>query len=247
MKHFFKTQIHSDAEETVKGLATDLLSALRELSLHRESIFVALSGGSTPRLLFNILAHLGNESPDWGKVHFFWVDERCVPFSSDESNFGVADRLLFSTTGIPPANLHPIHGYNDPVIESALYAKEIKKYVPYVHGYPVFDIILLGMGDDGHTASLFPGMDILPEPLSVCAVSSHPQTGQKRITLTDKAINNAQEIIFLVTGNTKSHPLKLIFEQSPEAIFLPAARISPVSGRLSWYLDKAAAGSINIV
>jgi 6-phosphogluconolactonase len=244
MKGFFKTQIFSDAEETANRFATNLLNYCREVS-SQQNIYIALSGGNTPRILFNILANLHNESPDWRHLHFFWVDERCVPFSSDESNFGVADRLLFSRVSIPRENLHPIIGDNDPVIESARYAQEIKTVVPFAGGFPVFDIIILGMGDDGHTASIFPGIDILPEALSICGVSSHPKTGQKRITMTYPTINNAKEIIFLVTGSSKAHPVKLIFEDSPEASLFPAGRVAPVTGRLSWYLDKAAAGSLN--
>jgi 6-phosphogluconolactonase len=191
--------------------------------------------------LFSFITTEYPKALDWKRIHFFWVDERCVPFSSDESNFGVADRLLFSKIDIPRKNLHPIHGDNDPANEADRYAGELLAHVPVSEGYPVFDVVLLGMGNDGHTASIFPGHDDLFETSSVCSVSSHPQSGQKRVTLTGRVINNARKIVFLITGSAKAHLIKSIFEDMPEAGNYPAKKINPVNGWLSWYFDNDAA------
>jgi 6-phosphogluconolactonase len=241
MEKFFKTQILQNPEETVKQLALDLISYIREKLSEQEHIYIALSGGNTPQLLFNILKEIKPGQPCWSRVHFFWVDERCVPASSQESNFGNADRLLFSRIDIPRKNLHPIIGDNDPLEEMVRYAGEMKSYLPLRDEIPVFDIVLLGMGDDGHTASIFPGKEFLAEESSVCAVSVHPVSGQKRITITEKVINYGKEIVFLVTGSSKAQTLKLIFDNSKESSIFPAKNIAPPDGHLSWYLDKAAA------
>jgi 6-phosphogluconolactonase len=241
MREYFKTQVLPDTEKAAGQLAHDIVIFIEEKLLQQEYVFIALSGGNTPQMLFKMLNGMEYRQPDWSRVQFFWVDERCVPASSQESNFGNADRLLFSRINIPRKNLHPINGENDPAAETVRYAGEMRRYIPHNNGGPVFDIVLLGMGDDGHTASLFPCVEILPEESMVCAVSAHPLTGQKRITITEWVINNAKEVIFLVTGNSKALPLKLIFENSKEASFLPAKKISPQNGHLSWYLDKASA------
>lgn len=242
MKEIFKTQVLSDSEETAKKLAADLVDYIKVKLSGQKYVFIALSGGNTPQILFRILEQNRLEHPDWSRVHFFWVDERCVPAASGESNFGNADRLLFSRIDIPRENLHPINGSNDPAAEAVRYSNEIKTYLPLKDGAPAFDVILLGMGDDGHTASIFPGQEVAAEASLLCGVSIHPASGQKRITITEKVINNGNEIIFLVAGASKAETLKLISENSNEANLLPAKRIIAHNGHLSWYLDKAAAG-----
>ena len=246
MNEFFKTQIFSNPQETVNQLAADLTTFCNHRLSYQTHLFIALSGGSTPQILFSILASEYNLAVDWKRLHFFWVDERQVPFSSDQSNFGVANRLFLSKVNISEANLHPIRYADDTIIEAQRYADEILIHLPIVSNYPVFDLILLGMGDDGHTASIFPGQLDLFETESVCAVSIHPKTGQKRITLTGRVINHASEIVFLVSGFAKAQKIKSIFEGSPDAVQYPANQIHPVTGRLSWYLDKEAAEYINI-
>jgi 6-phosphogluconolactonase len=246
MDEFFKTQILSSPQETVDQLAADLTTFCNHRLNYQPLIFIALSGGSTPQILFSVLAANYSKAVDWKRLHFFWVDERMVPFSSDQSNFGVANRLFFSKIDIPEANLHFIHYTDNPLNEVQRYTDEILAHLPIVNNYPVFDLVLLGMGDDGHTASIFPGQLDLFEAGPVCAVSAHPKTGQKRITLTGGLINHASEIVFLVSGSAKAQKIKSIFEGSPDAVQYPANKIHPVTGRLSWYLDKEAAESINV-
>jgi len=244
MKTFFKTQILPNAYETANRLAMDMIRYTEQMLNYREKLYIALSGGSTPILMFEIIEKEYNKSLAWEKLHFFWVDERCVVSSDAESNYGNAYKTLFSKVSIPHENLHPIHGDEDPLKEVVRYTGEILSNVPCVNSFPAFDFVLLGMGNDGHTASIFPGQMNLFETSTVCSISQHPQTHQKRITLTGKVINNASEIIFLVTGANKAYKVKSVIEDENEAFILPAKKIKPVNGYLSWYLDKEAASYI---
>ena len=241
MNTFFKTQVFSDTNETANRLAMDIIRFAEHMFAYRENLYIALSGGSTPQTMFSIIANEYPKATDWSRIHFFWVDERCVPFESPESNFGIADSLLFSKIEIPRQNIHPIHGGDDPLNEIVRYTGDILSHVPCSGKYPVFDVIILGMGNDGHTASIFPGQLDLFESPALCSISQHPESGQKRITLTGKVINNALNLIFLITGDTKADKIKAIFEDTPESFDYPAKKIHPVNGNLSWYLDKKAA------
>jgi 6-phosphogluconolactonase len=240
MNTFFKTQVFSDINATANRLAMDLIRYIEYNLRYRERIYIALSGGNTPQAMFSIIAKEFPQTIDWKRIHFFWVDERCVPFESNESNYGNAYRILFSKIDIPKENLHPIHGGEDPLHEVVRYTGEILAHIPCSGKYPVFDVIILGMGNDGHTASIFPGQLDLFETSSLCSVSVHPETNQNRITLTGKVINNAQEILFLITGDSKAETIKSIFEETTDAYKYPAKKIRPVNGKLSWYMDKEA-------
>jgi 6-phosphogluconolactonase len=245
MKACFKTQVFTDAYETANRLAMDFIRYTEYMFQFREKLYIALSGGSTPQILFSIFASEYSHALDWKKLHFFWVDERCVPHDNKDSNFGTADRLLFQKISIPRENLHPVHGSENPMNEVVRYMGEILTHIPCAGKFPVFDLIILGMGNDGHTASIFPGQLDLFESPAICSVSEHPESGQKRITLTGKVINNALDIVFLVTGDAKAQQIKSIFEDAPDAYDFPAKKIHPVNGQLSWYFDKEAAALIS--
>lgn len=208
----------------------------------QEKVTVALSGGSTPMLLFQHLYADYRDRLDWSKVHFFWGDERCVPPDHPESNYGVAEQLLLHHPGIPPANIHRIRGEADPVAEAKRYAEELKEAVPLVNGVPAFDLLLLGMGDDGHTASIFPDQLSLLTTPEWCAVAHHPVSGQARITLTGQVLNNAHRVAFLVTGAGKAGRVREVLMQEGDWRQFPAAHVRPTHGQLYWFLDDAAAG-----
>jgi 6-phosphogluconolactonase len=246
MKTYFKTQVLADSVKTSERLAMDIVRYIQQLAAYRDHLYIALSGGSTPTLLFETIAQEFATAVDWNRVHFFWVDERCVPFDDKESNYGNATASLFSKIDIHPDNIHPIHGADDPLNEAVRYTGEILSNVPCHKNFPVFDLILLGMGNDGHTASIFPGQLDLFETNSICTVTKHPETGQKRITLTGRVINNASEIVFLVTGNKKAEKVKSIIKEESDSHAFPAKKIIPVAGNLSWYLDKESAAYIEI-
>ncbi len=209
-----------------------------------DNFHLAISGGKTPNSLFSVLAAKFANSQLWNKLHFWWVDERMVNPENPESNFGVVQKLLFSQISIPEENIHRIKGENDHEKEALSYSEQIKSNIKQVNNWPVFDLILLGMGDDGHTASIFPNQLELLNSDQICAVATQPQTGQKRITLTGEAINQAKQVAFLVTGKSKADRISEILNKTKDAGNLPAYSIAPISGNLNWYLDEDAASGI---
>lgn len=229
--------IFSTPEELAVQLADELT---RQIEASDGTFNLAISGGKTPDLLFEVLAKKNPHSSIWQKVHFWWVDERMVPPDHPESNFGAANRLLFNKIEIPGTNIHRIKGENIAEDEAKFYAEQIVKNLPVIDGWPVFDLVLLGMGDDGHTASIFPDQMQLLKCADICAVAVHPASGQKRVTLTGRVINQAKALIFMVTGENKSERIFEIFSVSEKAKLLPAAHIKPAIAKLSWYLDQSA-------
>lgn len=234
--------------ETPNALAEELAGEfyfhVAKLSQQQDKINIALSGGSTPHLWFKrIASHRISHSFDivWHKVHFFWCDERCVPADHPDSNYGMAYKLFLKPLGINSSNIHRIRGEDDPEEEAIRYAKEIFKYVPVRDSIPVFDWIFLGMGDDGHTASIFPDQLNLLYSDKICEVAVHPQTGQKRITLTGKTLVNARRVTFIITGSSKSQIVHEILTGKPPSKLYPAKHIRPLRGEPEWYLDKNAA------
>jgi 6-phosphogluconolactonase len=236
-------KISRNQAELASELAAEIAAMVRKAAAVLRPITIALSGGSTPRLLFSVLqAKYGEELP-WEFVHFFWGDERCVPPHDQESNFGMTSRILLEKIKIPHNNIHRIFGEEDPEKEAIRYSEEIMKFTRQKHGLPVFDLIILGLGDDGHTASIFPGQTELLVSEKICTVASHPLTGQTRITLTGPVINNAETIIFLVAGANKAEVVADIIER-PGITDYPAAAIEPSDGTLKWYLDSDAASML---
>lgn len=232
--HIFKSP-----EDLANQFADQLINWVEE---HSGNPFnLAISGGRTPDLLFSALALKYADSSLWQKVHFWWVDERMVAPNHPESNFGVAQKLLFSQVLIPEGNIHRIKGENTSEVEALSYSAQIQENLPQQDGWPGFDLILLGMGDDGHTASIFPNQMELLESDRICEVAVHPASGQKRVTLTGKVLNNASKICFLVTGKEKSERLSEIWNNPEKANFLPVAHIHKANGNLIWFVDEPAA------
>jgi 6-phosphogluconolactonase len=217
-----------------------LVDMIKESEKKKKPVTIALSGGSTPEILFSLLGEQYSKSVSWKYVHFFWGDERCVPQESDESNYGMARRKLFDRLSIPYSNVHRIKGENDPEKEALRYSEEISVNTVRRDGLPMFDLVILGVGEDGHTASIFPASMNLVFSDRICEQVVHPETGQKRITITGRVINNANAVAFLVTGKKKAEIVKKIFKKDPFAINFPAYNIVPVYGDLTWYIDKEA-------
>ncbi|MDA0196399.1 MAG: 6-phosphogluconolactonase, partial [Bacteroidetes bacterium] len=238
--NYMETFIYKTTEETVINFAKHFA---READ-GRDQFNVALSGGQTPKLFFEILCSDFKEVINWENVQFFWGDERCVPPDHSESNFGSAKDRLFKPINTN-WNIHRIKGENDPEEEAIRYSNEIVEYVPIVNGLPRFDFIILGLGEDGHTASIFPDqMRLLTSDL-ICAVASHPESGQKRITLTGKVINNASIVAFLTPGKGKAERISEILNEREISRQYPGAAINPEEGQLYWYLDEASARLLN--
>ena len=231
--HIYKTP-----EELAQVFANQLMSWINNFS--GDAFHLAISGGKTPELLFTILSQKYADSILWQKVHFWWVDERMVSPDDPESNFGTANRLLFCQIMISEENIHRIKGENDPEAEAISYSEQIQGNLTQQNGWPAFDLILLGMGDDGHTASIFPDQMHLINSNRICQMAIHPQSVQRRITLTGHVINNASKVCFIATGISKADRLAEIWANKEKANLLPAAHIHPEGGQLAWYVDKSA-------
>ncbi|HIF9385405.1 TPA: 6-phosphogluconolactonase [Photobacterium damselae] len=227
--------------ETPDQVVNSLAETMREMSQQGRPVHISLSGGSTPKLLFKTLAQAPfATSISWQNLHFWWGDERCVEPTDPESNFGEANELLFKHVALPSENIHRILGEADPEQEVVRFANEMDKVIPHKHGLPAFDWILLGMGADGHTASLFPHQtDFKDQHLAV--IATHPESGQKRISKTARLLENADRITYLVLGEGKAKILKEISEHSADELPYPAAKIQTQFGQTEWFLDSAAA------
>ncbi len=207
-------------------------------AIEREGRFtLLLAGGSTPRRLYALLAAPEyRERADWSRTHLFWGDERAVPISHPQSNFRMASETLLSRLSFPEQNIHRVPAELGAEEAAAQYERELLKFFG---GPPRFDLALLGMGADGHTASLFPGSNALREAARWVVAAAAPQ-GAARITLTLPALSAAAEVLFLVTGAAKAPALAAALEGPPDPD-LPAALVKPARGEVVWLVDGAAA------
>jgi len=197
---------------------------------------IAISGGSSPKILFKTLSEKLKIKINID-TKFFWVDERCVSPDSEESNYKMTKENLFRYNIFKPENIFRIKGENDPEKELVEYNRILKKNLKLENNIPKFDLIILGLGEDGHTASLFPHEFLKFRNKEECLIATHPNSGQKRISLSEKIINNANEVIFYVPGSGKKYVVDEIINKRGNFNSYPASYIKPVSGKLSWYLD----------
>jgi 6-phosphogluconolactonase len=210
---------------------------------------IAISGGHSPNQVFSLLADPGEpygKNVSWDRVFVFWVDERCVPPDHEDSNYRVAHELLFSRVPIPAEQVIRIQGELDPEQSAAVYESAIRGHFRLEGAQaPIFDVLHLGMGDDGHTASLFPHTEGLHEMGRVAIANHVPQQTQTwRVTLTWPVINAARDVFFLIDGAKKADPLGRVLEGPYDPENLPSQLIQPQNGRLLFYLDGAAAAHL---
>jgi 6-phosphogluconolactonase len=207
----------------------------------RGNFFVALSGGSTPRRMHRLLIQESYRSEiPWGRMHVFWVDERGVPSSDPASNFGTAEIDFIHQAPIPAGQVHPMPGETAPELGALKYQEELVSSFRLRKGeFPVFDVVFLGVGVDGHTASLFPRQKALNEKEKMVVAVKGGEPDVSRLTMTLPVINNAREIVFLVCGKEKAGVIKSIIESRDQE--LPAHKVAPVNGVLTWLLDRDAA------
>ncbi len=229
---------------TKNELALDFSRYLAILIAARDEVHIALSGGSTPKVVFDELAANFQPDIDWNKVHLYWGDERCVSPEDEQSNYKMTADHLISKIQIPATNIHRVFGENDPLEEAKRYGDLLSEKLPRANGLPQFDLVVLGMGDDGHTASIFPHEIDLWESDRCCEVATHPETGQNRITITGQLINNAGIVAFLVTGDNKAEKVKEIHGQEGAYQTYPASLVAPTTGKLLWFLDASAAADL---
>lgn len=223
--------------------AAERIVAAAEVAVELNDRFsIALSGGSTPRLLFELMASPAFRTRiEWTKVQIFFGDERCVPPEHPESNYRMARETLLSKVPIPGDNVYRMRGEIEP--EEA--AREYGLLLQEKFGDGGLDLILLGMGEDGHTASLFPGTQAVNERKHrvVANYAEHSTTGRSwRMTMTAPFINRSEQVIVLVAGATKAEMLKLVLEGPSDSQKYPIQLIDPKSGKLVWLIDAAAAG-----
>jgi 6-phosphogluconolactonase len=207
----------------------------------RRQFLVALNGGSTPSQLFQLLGADYRDRIDWNKTHIFWGDERLVPPDNPESSYGQAQKLFLSQVPIPESNVHPIHGERSARKAVDAYATVLNQFAAPPLPFPRFDLVYLGMGEDGHTASLFPGSAVeATEP--VIAVTAHYQDRPaQRITLTPLVFNSARVVAFMATGEKKAITLSEVLSDRYNPELYPAQRIEPKGGRTIWLIDEDAA------
>lgn len=244
MDYIVNYKIFSDIQKLADHFA--LLFSERCISLlkNKENIFIALSGGNTPNFyLGNLAQQKFTGKLDWKRIHFFWVDERMVPSSDHASNYRTIKEILLDKIPIPEENIHRIKGEIVPQLEVRRYGNEIVNNVgKNRNSLPEFDWVLLGMGPDGHTASLFPGIDLKDIYQNVTAISKSPDQGQMRVTITEDIINNADFVTFILEGREKAEIVFEVIKGDKEKY--PAGRINPPNGILEFLLDKEAAALI---
>lgn len=246
MSEYSKVEIHvlPDLEAISYQAASLFVTASRNAITEKMRFVVAISGGSTPRKLYGLLGSAEySHQIDWHRVHFFWVDERCVPKDHEESNFKAAFDTLLSKVSIPVENIHRIRGEVDPEKATRDYENEIRVFFG-TSDWPVFDLVILGMGEDGHTASLFPGSKALEEKERWVVPVYLEKHKINRITLTLPVLNRATQILFLVSGRSKATILSEILVGNHKNDKYPAGLIHPALGDLIWLIDQEAADKL---
>lgn len=233
------------AEDVAREAANRMARAIHEALKERGEATIALSGGNTPGPAYEILS---KQTIDWNKVHVYWVDERCVPPTHDRSNYGSAKKQLLDRIAIPPANVHRMKGEDDPEKAAAAYDEELRDTVrAKVAGLPALDLLVMGIGDDGHTASLFPGnkSHLITDRL-VAAIPATTTPGKEprepRLTLTVPVLENAKASVIICIGKAKHEPLERIWASTGDIDQTPSRVIRDFRGSIVWAIDKAAGG-----
>jgi 6-phosphogluconolactonase len=237
-----KLDILPDLEALSLKAAEFFVDLSKRCIASKGQFFVAVSGGSTPIRLYTLLgSEMYSHQIDWRRLHFFWVDERFVPPSHKDSNYRLLHDHLLSKISITKENIHPVKtDLPSPQVAASNYEEEIKNIFRLAEGsLPEFDLILLGIGKDGHTASIFPDSEVLRETEHLAAPVMDMKHMYYRITLTLPVINYAEEIIFLVSGKNKADVVKKVLVEKDHS--LPASLVSPENGNLIFLIDKEAA------
>jgi 6-phosphogluconolactonase len=209
-----------------------------------DRFLVALSGGSTPTRLFQLLATDFRQQVHWSRVHVFWGDERCVPPDDPGSSYGQARDALLSHVPVPDANIHRIKGELGPVEAARDYSVTLQGFASPPLAWPRFDLVYLGMGEDGHTASLFPGSRVKVFDPTLPVTAHYQDRPANRVTLTPIVFNSAREVAFMVTGAKKADTLAEVLNGKSDPERYPAERIVPTEGLLIWLVDEAAAARL---
>lgn len=240
-----KIKIFKNIDDLSLGAAQLFIETSSQAIAARGRFLVALSGGSTPSRLYQLLAGAPHrDSIDWEKTHVFWGDERCVPADDPNNNYHQARTALLDHVNIPADNAHRVQSDLEPASAALDYARTLKQFSAPPLAWPRFDLVLLGMGDDGHTASLFPGSPVdVTEPV-IAVTANYQDRPANRVSLTPPVFNSARRVIFLISGLSKAVTLTQVLSDISKMGLLPAQRIQPTEGELLWLVDEAAATSL---
>lgn len=239
-----EVHVYPDLEHLSRA-ALQLFSDQAELVTRERGRFLAaLNGGGTPKRLFQLLAEDKSGKINWKNTHLFWGDERCVPPDDPESSYGQARELLLGPVKAPDENIHRIQGELGPVEASMDYALVLKRFASVPLDWPRFDLVLLGMGEDGHTASLFPGSPVEATSPTLAVTARYQGRPAERVTLTPPVFNSARMILFMAVGGNKASTLDKVLNNGYQPELYPAQRIDPKDGKLIWLLDEAAAQNL---
>ena len=240
-----EVKVFDDPEGVARAAASRFAELARGAVAGRGLFTVALAGGSTPRRVYELLA--GDELRErieWQNVHVFFGDERAVPADHADSNYRMASESLLSHVPVPERNVHRIEGVGDAAASASDYESEMRGLFGEDAEWPRLDLVMLGMGDDGHTASLFPNTAVLDERRAWVAANWVEKLGAWRVTLTAPAINSARHVLFLVGGAGKAERLREVLKGERDHERLPSQLIRPPDGTLEWFVDRAAASRL---
>jgi len=230
---------HPDPRAAADACAQHISALLEEALVSQEHATLAVSGGTTPKLLFERLVALGFR---WHRVHLFWVDERCVPPNDPESNYRLAEENLITPARIPKAQVHRIHGEITPAVAAQQYTADISNFFGLEDGeQPHFDVVQCGMGPDAHTASLFPGEPMIDDRDHIASALYAAAKGKWRVSLMPGALLAARHIVFLVTGGDKAPSVGSVFHEEFDPKRYPAQLVSRQGRHVTWFMDQAAA------
>ncbi len=240
-----------DTQQLIQAAAEHVCTLAVQAIAERGIFTFALCGGSTPRPLYLLLSSEAYfQRIDWSRVHIFWGDERCVPPDDVQSNYRLARETLLDEVPLPPGNIHRMHGEEEPSTAATAYEIELRSFFPAAaatDGFgPRMDLILLGMGEDGHTASLFPGTPAVMERDRWVLAQYVEKASSWRITLTPVIINSARNVAFIVSGPEKTECLHRVIEGPFQPEVLPAQIVRPERGTLVWLADASAAGLLGV-
>jgi 6-phosphogluconolactonase len=234
-------EVYRSTKELDRSAAEKIVLSINKAVTERGVAFVALSGGETPRAVYRLLGTAEwNNRIDWNRVHLFFTDERAVPPADSQSNYGMVKRGLISHINIPEKNVHRMKGEKNPELAAAEYERELKELRG--DGVVRFDLMFLGIGEDGHTASIFPGTEVVNEEHAFASAVFVPRLHSWRITLTFPVINSTREIVFLAAGKKKNSIIQRVLKRSEPVKNIPATMVRPLEGNLYWMLDEDAAG-----
>ena len=238
-------RIAADPSRLFRMAADEFTHIARDAVDVRGRFTVALSGGSTPRDVYSLISGDDRNKTTklpWDRMHFFFGDERCVRSDHPDSNYRMASESLFSNVPIPPDNVHRVQTELPAESAAAEYEASLQEHFEGV--FPQFDLVMLGLGSDGHTASLFPDTPALRENVHLVSANWVSKLQSYRITLTFPVLNNASSVMFIVSGEEKAEIVRRVVAGRPEGLVYPAARVKPATGRLLWLLDSESSARV---